>query len=59
MALEDRSVELFAVTVFCLALATVTVALRCYVRLFMLKIFSWEDYLAVITTVRTPTCTKT
>ncbi|KAK8124700.1 uncharacterized protein PG998_000459 [Apiospora kogelbergensis] len=51
MALEDRSVELFAVTVFCLALATVTVALRCYVRLFMLKIFSWEDYLAVITTI--------
>ncbi|KAK7989527.1 hypothetical protein PG990_006393 [Apiospora arundinis] len=49
MALEDRSIELFATTVFCLALATVTVALRCYVRLFMLKVFSWEDYLAVLT----------
>ncbi|KAK8089403.1 hypothetical protein PG997_004364 [Apiospora hydei] len=51
MAPEDRSTELFASTIFGLTIATVTVALRCYVRIFMLKIFSWEDYLAVITTI--------
>ncbi|KAK8056602.1 hypothetical protein PG993_001829, partial [Apiospora rasikravindrae] len=51
MASEDRSTELFASTLFGLTIATVTVALRCYVRLFMLKIFSWEDYLAVITMI--------
>ncbi|KAK7951768.1 uncharacterized protein PG986_007496 [Apiospora aurea] len=51
MAPEDRIAELFASTIFGLTIATVTVALRCYVRIFMLKVFSWEDYLAVITTL--------
>ncbi|KAK8081764.1 hypothetical protein PG996_000545 [Apiospora saccharicola] len=55
MAPEDRSPELYASTIFGLTIATVTVALRCYVRLCMLKIFSWEDYLAVVSLVRLPT----
>lgn len=63
MAPDDRSAELYASTIFGLTIATVTVALRCYVRLCMLKIFSWEDYLAVVSLVRPPshlpTYTKT
>jgi hypothetical protein len=39
-----------AVTLF--VLSTVTVALRCYVRLFMLKTFSVEDYFSIATQVR-------
>lgn len=48
---DDRSPEMFNVTLSLLVAATVTVALRCYVRIFMLKTFRIEDWLALVTLV--------
>ncbi|KAI0180439.1 hypothetical protein GGR52DRAFT_243924 [Hypoxylon sp. FL1284] len=49
MALDDRGPQLAAVALCFLGLATLTVALRCYVRVFILKAFQVEDWLAVTT----------
>ncbi|KAI1821778.1 hypothetical protein F4861DRAFT_441475 [Xylaria intraflava] len=49
MPSNDRGPELAAVTGAFLGLAAISVLLRCYVRLFMLKIFRPEDWLAVWT----------
>ncbi|KAI1766394.1 hypothetical protein GGR53DRAFT_486613 [Hypoxylon sp. FL1150] len=47
MAVDDRGPQLAAVTLFFLGLAALTVSLRCYVRLYILKVFQVEDWLAV------------
>ncbi|KAI8634540.1 hypothetical protein F5Y19DRAFT_408963 [Xylariaceae sp. FL1651] len=49
MAAIDRGTELAAVTAVFLGLASVAVFLRCYVRLFVLKLFRVEDWLAIST----------
>jgi hypothetical protein len=53
MAVNDRGPELAAVASVFLGLSSLTVCLRCYVRLFVLKLFRLEDWLAVWTLVRT------
>ncbi|KAI1777869.1 hypothetical protein F4818DRAFT_439192 [Hypoxylon cercidicola] len=47
MAPDDRGPQLAAVTLSFLGLAALTVALRCYVRLCLLKVFQVEDWLAI------------
>ncbi|KAI0024711.1 hypothetical protein F4780DRAFT_550800 [Xylariomycetidae sp. FL0641] len=47
MAIEDRGPELAITTVVFLGLSSVTVFLRCYVKLFLLKAFRTEDWLAL------------
>lgn len=49
MPASNRGPELAAVTGLLLGLSAVTVSLRCYVRIFMLKVFRPEDWLAVWT----------
>ncbi|RHZ44169.1 putative integral membrane protein [Aspergillus thermomutatus] len=45
---DDRSVEVKAVAAVFMAVASVTVILRCYVRLFVVKAFGWDDGAMVI-----------
>lgn len=49
---DDRSGEMFDVTLSLLVVSAVTVALRCYVRIKILKSFRVEDYMALLTMVR-------
>ncbi|KAI1492504.1 hypothetical protein F5X96DRAFT_381210 [Biscogniauxia mediterranea] len=49
MADDDRGPELGIITALFLGLSTVMIGLRCYVRIFMLKAFRTEDWLAVAT----------
>ncbi|KAI0389982.1 hypothetical protein F5Y17DRAFT_93353 [Xylariaceae sp. FL0594] len=51
MTANDRGSQLAAVASFFLGLSSLTVLLRCYVRLFLLKLFRLEDWLAVWTLV--------
>ncbi|KAI1844954.1 hypothetical protein JX266_008970 [Neoarthrinium moseri] len=46
---DDRSPLMFNITVTLLAVSSVTVALRCYVRLYVIKSFRWEDWMALVT----------
>ncbi len=55
MALDDRGPQLAAVTLFFVSLAALTVTLLCFVRLFILKVFQVEDWLAVASMVNKPT----
>ncbi|KAI2469211.1 hypothetical protein F4781DRAFT_431565 [Annulohypoxylon bovei var. microspora] len=48
---EDNGPQLEAAVLALLPLATITLALRCYVRARMLKIFQAEDFLAVATMI--------
>ncbi|KAI1268655.1 hypothetical protein F5Y18DRAFT_238083 [Xylariaceae sp. FL1019] len=48
MAPEDRGPELATVVSVLLGVSAVTVALRCYVRICLLKIFRIEDWLALL-----------
>ncbi|KAB8261874.1 hypothetical protein BDV32DRAFT_31374 [Aspergillus pseudonomiae] len=45
---EDRSLEVRAVAAVFLALATVATALRCYVRLAIVKAFGWDDAIMLL-----------
>jgi hypothetical protein len=49
---DDRGPEMFDVTLSLLVVSTVTVAMRCYVRIVILKSFRIEDYMALATMVR-------
>lgn len=49
---EDRSLEVRAVAAVFLALATVATALRCYVRLVIVKAFGWDDAIMLLALVR-------
>lgn len=61
MAKENRGPEVEAVAILFLILAWVFVALRCYVRIFMIKSFGTDDWLAVfalVSTFSTPNPTR-
>lgn len=45
---EDRSQEVAGVAGFFLALSTVSIALRCYCRIKVVKSFGWDDWFAVL-----------
>ncbi|PKX95188.1 putative integral membrane protein [Aspergillus novofumigatus IBT 16806] len=45
---DDRSLEVKVVAAVFVAIASVTVMLRCYVRLFVVKAFGWDDGAMVI-----------
>lgn len=51
MAVDDRGPQLAGVTLSFLGVSAVAVALRCYVRACMLKVFKLEDWLAIATLV--------
>ena len=46
--MEDRSQEVAGVAGFFLALTTVSIALRCYCRIKVVKNFGWDDWFAVL-----------
>lgn len=48
---NDRSTEVMAVAAVFMAVASVTVILRCYVRLLIVKAFGWDDAVMVIAMV--------
>lgn len=50
--MEDRSHQVLAVAVLFISLTWLTVGLRCYVRIGMLKSFGYDDYMMLITQVR-------
>lgn len=52
MTLDDRGPELVASTIALLALSVISVALRSYVKIVLLKAFRTEDWLALVTLVR-------
>jgi hypothetical protein len=51
---DDRSLEVKVVAAVFVAIASVTVILRCYVRLFVVKAFGWDDGAMVIAMVFYP-----
>ncbi|RAL12361.1 uncharacterized protein BO97DRAFT_56241 [Aspergillus homomorphus CBS 101889] len=51
MLLEGRSKEILIVSVVCMAISFITVCLRCYVRLRLIKAFGWDDGLMVVATI--------
>ncbi|KAI0840624.1 hypothetical protein F5Y06DRAFT_294613 [Hypoxylon sp. FL0890] len=51
MAADDRGPELAATVIVFLALSAITLALRCYVRARILKVFKIEDWLAIATMI--------
>lgn len=52
----DRSLEVKAVAATFMSVASVTVLLRCYVRLRIVKAFGWDDGAMVIAMVCFPFC---
>jgi hypothetical protein len=51
MVIENRGPQVEAVAITFLILSWIAVCLRCYVKLFMTKLFRVEDWLAVISVV--------
>jgi hypothetical protein len=51
MAIENRGPEIEAVAILFLVVSWIAVGLRCYVKLFMKKIFKIDDWLAVASLV--------
>lgn len=49
--LEDRSLTIFIVTLVFLIVSFIAVALRCFVRLRLVKAFGWDDALMVFAMV--------
>jgi cation-transporting ATPase 13A1 len=45
--LEGRSLSIFVVTIVFLALSFISVCLRCFVRLRLVRAFGWDDALMV------------
>lgn len=48
---QDRSEEVRAIGIAFLVVPLITVLARCYVRIFMIKNFAVDDWLAVVTMV--------
>jgi hypothetical protein len=48
---DDRGPEIFYVTLALLIVSTITVAMRCYVRIRILKSFRIEDWMSLATMV--------
>jgi hypothetical protein len=51
MAIENRGPQVAAVAIIFLTLSWVAVGLRCYVKLFMTRLFRIDDWLAVLSLV--------
>jgi hypothetical protein len=51
MAIEDRGPQVEAVAITFLTLSWIAVCLRCYVKLYMIKLFRINDWLAVLSLV--------
>jgi hypothetical protein len=51
MAIENRGPQVEAVAIAFLVLSWVTISVRCYVRLFIKKLFMVDDWLAVVSLV--------
>jgi hypothetical protein len=51
MAIDNRGPQVEAVAILFLTLSWIAVGLRCYVRLFLTKLFRVDDWLAVISLV--------
>jgi cation-transporting ATPase 13A1 len=49
--LEGRSLSIFVVTLVFLILSFISVALRCFVRLRLVRAFGWDDSLMVLAMV--------
>jgi hypothetical protein len=50
--MQDRGPELAALISVLLAFEIITVCIRCYVRVFLIKSFGYDDWLMVATLVR-------
>jgi hypothetical protein len=51
MAIEDRGPQVEAAAITFLVLSWIMVCLRCYVKLYMIKLFGINDWLAVLSLV--------
>jgi hypothetical protein len=51
---EGRSEVIIIVTAFCVGLPLITVCLRCYVRIWIVRAFGWDDRLMVVAMVSFP-----
>jgi hypothetical protein len=51
MAIQDRGPQVEAVAITFLILSWIAVCLRCYVKLYMIKMFKLNDWLAVLSLV--------
>lgn len=49
---DDRGPDMFDVTISLLVASMVTILMRCYVRIYILKSFRIEDWMALATMVR-------
>lgn len=52
--IQDRSSQLYAVTISCYVLAFIGVGLRYYVRVHIVKSAKWDDHLLVLSVVSLP-----
>lgn len=50
--LEGRSLAIFVTAAVMVGLSVITVAMRCFVRLYIVRSFGWDDGLMVIALVR-------
>ncbi|KAL2837339.1 hypothetical protein BJY01DRAFT_258397 [Aspergillus pseudoustus] len=48
LPLEDRALSIFVVSAVMLGLAIITVAMRCFVRLYLVRAFGWDDGLMLL-----------
>jgi hypothetical protein len=51
LPLEDRALAIFVVSAVMVGLSIITVAMRCFVRLYIVRAFGWDDGLMVIALV--------
>lgn len=51
MIMGDQSASLYGVAVTFVALSSISVALRCYVRLRVVKAFGWDDFVMILAMV--------
>jgi len=51
MAIDNRGLQVEAVAILFLVLSWIAVSLRCYVKLFITKLFRIDDWLAVLSLV--------
>lgn len=58
-AIENRGPTLQAVAVSLLVAATISILLRCYVRIFLIKNFGVDDYFMVVAMVNMTLCLGT
>jgi hypothetical protein len=54
MPLEGRSLAIFIVSIVMMSLSVITVSLRTFVRLNIIRAFGWDDALMVAALVQCP-----